>query len=335
MTPPLPLPGGRVLHGWWRELAPLAPRRVWFAQLAVHRVEVLGEVSTTTARGRLATALLGLLARRPAPVSPAEAAGDLALDLPLAAALFDDLTAAGLLEPVGDRWAVRSPAAGNADGPTASGTLQRRTFYFTDDTPPGYVPLKPDSGVPFTPPDEWAAAVQPVADALAQQPAGWKQAHGFPTPTSSGLVLPADVAAVDAGEQRRSTSPSWPRLVLVETDLAGWWRCRRGRTAGRAGGRPEGRSAGGQPARCPGARGGRRRSVAAGVARLVSATKSARRRRGRLPAGAVGHRLQVRAPARLVDRLRLGAGATLARRAWLLAGTGRVRAAAQIELVGA
>lgn len=333
MTPPLPLPGGRILHGWWRELAPLAPRRVWFAQLAVHRVEVLGEVSTTTARGRLATALLGLLARRPGPLSPAEAAGDLALDPPLAAALFDDLTAAGLLEPVGDRWAVRSPAAGNADGPAATGTLQRRTFYFTDDTPPSYVPLKPDSGVPYTPPDEWAAAVQPVADAVAQ-PAGWKQAQGFPTDFVR-LVLPADVAAADRWRAVPLDQPELAALVLVETDPGGL-------VAVPA--RPDGWTlAGDLKAGLPADNPLVTQALTAADAGAWRQAWHGWCQQRSLPGGdvdacrleAVGHRLQVRAPARLVDRLRLARSDALRGEAWLLAGTGRVRAAAQIELVGA
>src|SRR5262249_19527844 len=47
----------------------------------------------------------------------------------------------------------------------------------------------------------------------------------------------------------------------------------------------------------------------------------------------VEHRLRVRAPARLIDRLRATRSDALKGEAWLLAGTGRVRPAAMIELV--
>ena len=45
------------------------------------------------------------------------------------------------------------------------------------------------------------------------------------------------------------------------------------------------------------------------------------------------HRLIVRAPARLADRLRQGRSEALRGEAWLLAGTGQIRHAALIDLV--
>jgi hypothetical protein len=46
-----------------------------------------------------------------------------------------------------------------------------------------------------------------------------------------------------------------------------------------------------------------------------------------------GHRLVVRAPAKLLDRLKAAKSEALKGEAWVLAGAGRVRAAAMLDLV--
>lgn len=330
MTAPLPLPGSRVLLGWWRELASLAPRRFWLAQLPLHRVEVLGEVTPPVGPRQLAAALLAVVANRPGPVSLAETARELALDPALAAALFDQLARDGRLEPLGDRWAVRPGAGGVLEGTT---TRQRRSFYFTDDTPPIYLPLKPDSGVPFTPGGEWSAAVEPLIDALAQ-PEKWKRGQGFPTDFVR-LVLPADAAEADRAHAVPLDQPELAALALVETEADqliavpvrpdGW-----ALLPDRKASLPEDNPLAAQA------------RAAVDGAMWRQAWQGWCQQRS-LPGSdvdacrleVVGHRLQVSAPARLVDRLRLARSDALRGEAWLLAGPGRIRAAAQIDLLGA
>jgi hypothetical protein len=47
----------------------------------------------------------------------------------------------------------------------------------------------------------------------------------------------------------------------------------------------------------------------------------------------VDHRLLVHAPPRLIERLRAARSDAMKQEAWLLAGVGRIRSAAQIDLV--
>src|SRR5688572_7154408 len=64
---PISLPGSRVLLGWWHELAPLRPRRLWYAHALLHRVEALIEAAGTSPLEQFQHALLGILATaRPA-----------------------------------------------------------------------------------------------------------------------------------------------------------------------------------------------------------------------------------------------------------------------------
>jgi hypothetical protein len=64
---PVALPSGRALLGWWRDLATVRPRLLWFAHLPLHRVEALVEVERPAAVGPLERGALQALAL-PGPV---------------------------------------------------------------------------------------------------------------------------------------------------------------------------------------------------------------------------------------------------------------------------
>src|SRR4051794_25151887 len=91
------LPGGRVVLGWWRALASLEPRRLWFAHLVLHRVEALVEVTSIPPLAALARSLLTQLARPGQTATLPDLATSLSLDAGLARLLVRDLATQGLV----------------------------------------------------------------------------------------------------------------------------------------------------------------------------------------------------------------------------------------------
>src|SRR5437660_11217102 len=103
--PAMTLPGGRVVLGWWRELAALEPRRLWFAHLLLHQVEVQVEVVVPAhPLAPLADALLVRLRDQPGSVPLARLASDLSLDDRLLGDALADLEARGLARHSPDGW---------------------------------------------------------------------------------------------------------------------------------------------------------------------------------------------------------------------------------------
>src|SRR4051812_48853105 len=95
---PISLPGSRVLLGWWHELAPRRPRRLWYAHVLVHRVEALIEASGVSPLDQFHHALLGVLAAS-RPSSPRALADLLRFPPEVVALLLARLEAEGLVVP--------------------------------------------------------------------------------------------------------------------------------------------------------------------------------------------------------------------------------------------
>lgn len=322
------LPGSRTLHGWWRDLAPRSPRRLWFAHLPLHRVEALVEADTSALLPLLAPTLLSRLAS--SPCSAATFAADLALDPALTRDLLDELARQGLVECGGDDLPRLSATA--AGGARPATTLhQRRTFYFLDERPPCYLPLPAGAAAPLDPAGAWHFDRGTLRHCVGQSDE-WKRQTGFPLDVRC-VLEPADLAAdeswcgvvVDQAEQLplllAEMADGGLQGMAVQTD--GWLL-----PAGSLFQLP----AGGLPGD------------------LLTIEPEGWRQawhgwclqRG-LPGGEadacqlepIDHRLRVTAPGRLIERLRQARSDALRGEAWLLAGSGRFRAAALIELIGA
>ena len=85
----LPLPTARTLAGWWRELADLRPRRLWFGRLLFHHLDALVETTHEVVLDPLPRALLQAVAAD-LPTS--------SFDPQLRVCLLRELTKAGLLD---------------------------------------------------------------------------------------------------------------------------------------------------------------------------------------------------------------------------------------------
>ena len=197
---PFPLPPGRVLSTWLRELAAFRPGRLRLAHLLLHRIEALVRVAKPRSLDALRAALLGQLAA----AAPLDRLG---VDAEVLARWLGDLAAGGLIEPSGDGWRLtdRGRAALDSGSYTAPAE-ERRSFLFADEDDPHSLPrLLPLRGpaVALAPPPDWrfdAAALE----ACVRRPPEWKERHGFPT----------DVEAVVAPPGPGAGPADWRRVIL-------------------------------------------------------------------------------------------------------------------------
>lgn len=332
MTAPFPMtfPAGRVLPGWWRDLASFSPRRLWVAHLVLHGVEAQVEV-VSSPLSRLAHALLEHLSSRTTPWALSEVLRELNLPAHLGRDLVMLLTRQGLLHTDDqDRIAPLTQAAMQSlqslqPGPTR---LERRLFYFADTRPPLYLPLTPQVAQPLPPPTGWRFDLAILETCVAQSPQ-WKRNHGFPQ----------DVVRVHGrGEWSEQNWQSVPldrpeqvllTLVEIEQQLVGFpinsdsWTLIREPVLTLPlqpetlapllpDPRPEEWRQAWQ-AWC------QQRSL---TVNEVEACKLE----------PVHHRLVVKAPPRMIDRLRQAKSEVLRGEAWVMVGSGRVRVCAQLEM---
>jgi hypothetical protein len=317
--------------GWWRDLSALQPHRLWFAHLLLHRVEVLVEIVVSSPAAELGQALLGLLARSKAAVDLPSLAGELRTDTGLLTVLVMDLERSGLIRHVNHGWQIAAPVESAEAPPSnqANNRRERRSFSFVAETPPLYLPLAPPAASPLAAPAGWSFDLA-VLKSCVNQSAEWKEAHGFPREVIRILrptATPEDWRSVALARAEQAL------LVLAE-------RGERGEVLGfpvRADGWTLGRDV---MLTLPGGV-----AVLAPLLRDIDAEAWKQSwqvwcHQRNLPAGdaescqvePVGHRLVVRAPARLLDRLRGARSDALKGEAWLLAGSGMVREIARIDL---
>jgi hypothetical protein len=317
---PFPLPGGRVLAGWRRDLAPLQPARFWLAQFLLHRVEALIRVPGSCPLDPLQAALLRRLDVPPDGTH---------LDRQVLGRLIQELARAGLVEQQGECWRLTGTGRDALDrGAYPRHEEERRTFTFRDagpDRPPRWLHLLQPAGRPAEPPPGWRFDVGVLEDCV-RRPAEWKVRHGFPEDV--GAVVRPDAAA-----------PDWRSVVLDHAELlttAIVLSTASGapRLVGFAV-RPDGWAMGREPAVEAGD-GWEDEFPELAATPPPEAWRAAWgawcQRRGLPPAEAddcrldlVGERLVVAAPSRLAARLRDG-------EEWLLAGEGVVRSAARVEV---
>jgi hypothetical protein len=328
MTPgsSAPLPSGSALTGWRRDLAAYRPSRTWLGSLLIHRVEALVGVQRRRPLDALAAALLRRLAVAPT-------ANGLHLDAQLLSRLTRELTAAGLLDRADGRWRLTEGGRqALAAGTVGEISEERREFTFVDDGPdrplrylrwqaPAVAPVAAE-GAPFD--------VAILNACLGQSPE-WKAARGFPDDVVA-------VSAPDASDWRRIVVDHVERctvlFVLCTSEPSPMLR--------------------GFPLRADGV-GAKDPALTLGAAweevlpdLALAPPPEAWREAWRawcqarnLPPAEVDacrvewieDRVRVFAPAELAKRLRHTHGEVVKGEAWLLAGSGAVRAAAAVELI--
>jgi hypothetical protein len=332
-------PGSRVLLGWWRELLGRHPRQMRLARLLLHRVEALVRVRRSRSLDRWQHALLHLASTRLPCGELISTLSDLQIDVQVLGQLVRELTAHGLLHRNGaGQWHLT--AAGQralASGAVGDSVEERRTFVFADNSPlnlpPCFLPLERLLPHPLSSPapePECSFALSHL-EACIQQSAAWKARHRFPADVEAWLPPNADWrrVVVDA------VTPQW--FVFCDTASAK----DRSSLLGFAV-RPEDWALAPKPLLTladdaretmpdlfhdPSAESWRQSWRAWSHPRGLSPADVEACRLERIE-----HRLLVHAPPRVLERLRSTRSDAIKNEAWLLAGEGRARTAAQIEL---
>lgn len=341
-------PGSRVLLGWWRELARRKPQQLRLSRLVLHRVEALVRVARSRPLDHWQRGLLSLASTRvPRPDELINSLTDLQMDVQILGQLVRELTAAGLLERNGAGVWRMTPAGRHAldTGTIPVAAEERRTFLFVDNAalgrPPHYLSLELGPARLAVEPASTEAARSSFdsasLEACIRQTPDWKKRFRFPQDVEALLLPRAD----------ESSDTNWRRVILdaVEERLFVFVQ-----TTQRSGAalllgflvRPEGWVM--EPESLLTLADGWQEALPDLTTEPTpemwrQAWQTWTQPRGLPPAEVeacrlerVDHRLLVHAPPRLIDRLRATRSDAVKHEAWLLAGEGRTRLAAQLEL---
>jgi hypothetical protein len=369
-APSLAFPGSRKLAGWWRQLAPLKPQSLWVGHLLLHHVEALVRFALPCSLDGFTLFLLRALALEEGePVSPgAEGRGSLSrlesrlhVGRPVLRQALEELEREGLVQTGAEERRTLTAQGHEALRQRAypRAEHERRAFHFLDrregprDAASSFyfLSLRNATGIVW-PEVEGMDFDARVLQTCIGQPLEWKKQHGFPLDVQEIVGTEVSRATAEDGPRIRAGPPQpevWRRVIIDrplqilallclapglqgEEQVLGWpirqdgWALQTGEPLFTLGaGWPEVFPELGDDVGPPG---------------WQQAWREWSEQRG-LPAAEVracllervGTRLRVRAPARLVERLRATRSDALRGEAWLLAGEDRIRPMAQVDLV--
>jgi hypothetical protein len=341
-------PGSRVLAGWWRQLTPYGPAEVWVGHLALHHVEALVELTRPCRPDPFALLVLNAVRlehARAAPAGPFLRRLDERLHLgpALLRQALKALEAEGLAaENCGGDWALTplgEEAVARGEYPRRS--RERRSFHFVHPraggpgAAPHFLNLNSHSDAPTPVNEPWEFDPAALRASLTRAPE-WKARYGFPAEVSAVVSSAAaawDEVIVDRTERLltvmvRVPGEGGPDTLLGFAARPEGWTLQADAPVFAITGRwdelfPE-VSAG------PSAEAWRRAWLSWCQPRSIPEAEA-----GACALEPQGQRLQVRAPGRLIERLRSARSDAIKGEAWLLVGDGPLRRAAVLELVEA
>lgn len=340
-------PGSRVLLGWWRELAVRKPQQLRICRLLLHRVEALVRVRRAHPLDRWQRALLRLASTQDAQGSELTSAlTDLRMDAQVLGQLFRELTTNGLLHQNGSGFWHVTAAGRHAleTGALSVAAEERRAFVFVDNSnlgrPPHFLPLEPG-------PAGFGAAAAPDAGTCSFEAASIEECLAKTPEWKVRFHFPADVEALSPPQPEETPAANWRRVILdaVEPRFIVFVHTEQSAAAARLlafSARPEGWTL--EPRPLAALENGWEEALPDLTVeptldswRLAWQEWSHPRSLPRAEVEACrlerhDHRLLIHAPPRLIDRLRTTRSDAVKQEAWLLAGDGRTRLAAQIEL---
>jgi hypothetical protein len=202
----LPLPGSRTLANWARQLVSWQPGALWVGHLLLHRVEALVRRTLAVRTDPLQALVLRALAVTPGQ-SLQELQTRLHLDRQLLERLLRALESAGLAR-LESGWLPTEPGRRALDQGTQEHPMrERRVFYFVEDERPEghphFLPLADPPTLPWAAPSEWRFDVNLLSACLAR-PLEWKQRFGFPL----------DVEALAGNEPGLQGAEAWRGVIL-------------------------------------------------------------------------------------------------------------------------
>ena len=202
---PFPIPPDRVLSTWRRALTAFQPRRLWLGQLLLHRVEALVRVARRHEVEPVRLALLRQLADK-------ALLDHLHVDRDLLTRWLFELSADGLIEPGGEARLTERGRQALDSGAYTAAVEQRRVFSFLDEGDPNrpllFVPFQ-GRGVAVAPPSGWRFDASTLEECARRSPE-WKARHDFPTDVEAVLT-----PAAPATDWRRVILDRPEQLLMV------------------------------------------------------------------------------------------------------------------------
>jgi hypothetical protein len=369
---PLVFPPSRTLASWWKQLASFGPRAIWTGHLLLHRVEALAAVHVLSPLDPIPLFLLKAMALT-GRGSLADLEQCIHLGLPLLRQVLRSLESENLVLAAEEgTWSLTTWGRQALEqGSYVRIRSERRAFYFVENEqpakPPHFLHLRKQPAATACPVlDGWRFEPSHLQSCI-DRPAEWKQRFDFPLEVQQ-ILDASPVPAPDAvghvsnvppqarttlpgasGSKGQSSFPAWQRVILDrperlvvavvlaptgkgEERLLGFSVQPEGWTLQAA--EPAFVVEADWPEVFPDL------SVAPPLDQWRHAWRAWCQPRG-LPAAEVdscvlerhAHRLRILAAPRLVERLRVARSDVFKGEAWLLAGTSRLRPAAQVELV--
>lgn len=198
-----------MLAGWWKQLAPLRPQNLRLGHLLLHRIEAPVTRRTRTPLESLAALVLQAVALQ-APATIADLDHLLSIGSPFLLRLLQKLRSLALVETdSAERWLPTSEGRqALADGGYARVEQDRPIFSFVQGELHSHAPqFLPLASHPAAKP--WSEAEGSEFDAQVLracflQPRSWKLAHGFPP----------DVELVEAPAGAQKTDAQWQQIIL-------------------------------------------------------------------------------------------------------------------------
>jgi hypothetical protein len=219
-APSLTFPGSRTLGSWWRQLASFRPRSLWVAHLLLHRVEAPVRLTRSVPLDRFTRLVLETLTVDPAPTL-SRMTDRLPLDPAVLRRVLRGLEIEGLArcDAVGSWHLTDLGRHARQHGQYFQSGAERRSFFFLDSGSLGRSPFllnpSPTAVQPWPAPDGWA--FDPcVLKACLLRPAEWKLRHGFPTEVEGVLDCEDPVAVSSAPGGEEAGLSSWQRIILDE-----------------------------------------------------------------------------------------------------------------------
>jgi hypothetical protein len=333
---PLVFPGSRTLAGWWRQLTAWQPRTWWVGHILLHRVEALAELAPLSPLDPLHRLVLHAL--RFSPTISTERLDDrLHLGRQLLGRLLRALQSDGLVSAAGDEWSATERGRQAQDrGEYQRIAHERRSFSFVESElpgrPPHFLHLDVAHGSAWSAGEGWHFDSTLLGASVAR-PEEWKRRFGFPIDVQRIVTLDTEASA-----------PTWQRVVVDRPErlAAVVVRSEDGRLVGFA----VRQDNWGLQAEAPlfsidreGAEVFPQLSEGLSADQWQQAWQAWCQPRSlaglgveNCGIGQEGHRLRVTVPPRLLERLRATRSDALKGEAWLLGGSGRLRAAALLEI---
>jgi hypothetical protein len=204
-------PGGRILAGWWKQLAAWRPQSLWIGSIALERVEALCSIRQSEPLAPLDGILLASLDTH-VPTETSLLDRRLGVGQVLLGRLLAKLEHHGTVTGNGQGWVLTEAGMRARQNSTLPGSrVERRSFWFVaelDDSKSQsfVVPTTPGTFQPVESNRIDRGSLESLLTCV-QKDKTWKQARGFPLEVES-IITPE-------GTYESNDLAAWEKIVIV------------------------------------------------------------------------------------------------------------------------